>query len=271
MLGSRRVRNLTLNFPQRQQPDHPLRTGVHRLVRSASGAVALGDHVQGALLAQFCVDRRGLWLQVASGMRGVHVNGRAVRRVALLRAGDAVYADGVEVRVRADVAPLPASTPSSHHVEDARVVLRGIGGRHHGRSISLERPCRVGSDAASAIVLESPGAAPAHAVIERHGETVTLRDAGSADGTLVNGQRVRDASLSAGDQLVFDPQSRFVLEVPWACSWQADDGAGAEPALSAVPVAAPRPAGSMQRWPWLLLAALLLAGALAALLLFGAR
>ena len=45
------------------------------------------------------------------------------------------------------------------------------------------------------------------------------------------------------------------------------DDAGATPADGATPA---RPASSMLRWPWLLLAALLMAGALSALLLFGA-
>jgi hypothetical protein len=94
MLVSRRVENLRLHFGNRQQPDRALVTGVHRVVREASGLIGVGDNAQGALLAQFCVDRRGLWLQVASGGRGIHVNGRPVQRMALLRAGDTVYLDG---------------------------------------------------------------------------------------------------------------------------------------------------------------------------------
>ncbi|PZQ23195.1 MAG: hypothetical protein DI562_19000 [Stenotrophomonas acidaminiphila] len=83
---------------------------------------------------------------------------------------------------------------------------------------------------------------------------------------------VRDALLVAGDQIVFDAQHRFVLEVPWAPSAKLEDAAAIDDAASASaePAAPAKPASSALRWPWLLLAALLMAGALSALLLFGA-
>ncbi|HEY5971193.1 MAG TPA: FHA domain-containing protein, partial [Pseudoxanthomonas sp.] len=132
MLGSRRVENLRLHFGNRQQPDRPLATGVHRVVREASGQLGVGDGaqgVQGALLAQFCVDRRGLWLQVAGGIRGVHVNGRPVQRMALLRAGDTVYVEGAEIVVLASHQTVDAMPrPSKDDADYPHVVLRGIGG-----------------------------------------------------------------------------------------------------------------------------------------------
>jgi len=202
-------------------------------------------------------------------MRGLHVNGRAVHRVAQLRAGDALFADGVELRVRADVTAAPVGPGRrSMDVADPRIVLRGVGGRYHGRSIGLERPITVGGEPASDIRLELPGSAAAHAILERQGDRVLLRDAGSADGSLVNGVRIREALLEAGDQVVFEPQARFVVEVPWGKAVENDLPPEVEPGFSAdLPAAAPVSVG---RWPWLLLAALLIAGALAALLLFGA-
>src|SRR5690606_23657552 len=72
--------------------------------------------------------------------------------------------------------------------------------------------------------------------------------------------------LVAGDQVVFDGQHRFVVEFP------AGPGAPARSSTeTAAPAAAPPPARSNGvRLPWLLLAAILLAGALSALLWFGA-
>ena len=107
--------------------------------------------------------------------------------------------------------------------------------------------------------------------MERRGDRVLLRDLGSATGSRVNGMPVRDALLSAGDQVAFDGQHRFVVEVPWVESptnarQTAMDVLDDEEASQPLP-----PAGdSMRRWPWLLLAALLLAATLSALLLFGA-
>lgn len=273
MLGSRRVENLRLHFSNRQQPDRPLTTGVHRLVREASGQIGVGDSTQGALQAQFCVDRRGLWLQVASGIRGVHVNGRPVQRMALLRAGDAVYVDGVEIMVQASHQTLDAMPPSDKEdADDPRVVLRGIGGRHHGRSFPLSKPCLVGRAREAGIRIEDPGFSERHAQLERRGDHVLLRDLGSSStGSLVNGVLVREALLAAGDQVAFGSQHRFVVEVPWLESAVEERELGDDAELEEFgETSAPAPRRSVLRWPWLLLAAVLLAALLSGLLLFGA-
>ncbi|RYZ73658.1 MAG: FHA domain-containing protein [Lysobacteraceae bacterium] len=272
MLVSRRVENLRLHFGNRQQPDRALVTGVHRVVREASGLLGVGDNAQGALLAQFCMDRRGLWLQVAGGCRGVHVNGRPVQRMSQLRAGDTVYLDGAEILVQAShqgVDALPRPDPGD--ASDPRIVLRGIGGKHHGRSFTLGQPCVVGSSAQATIRVDDPGFAPRHAQLERRGDRVLLRDLGSATGSMVNGMPVREALLAAGDQVAFDAQHRFVVEVPW------QEAGGEAPQLvdddareGVVEDARPRGRQSVRRWPWLLLAALFLAATLSVLLLFGA-
>lgn len=272
MLGSRRVENLRLHFGNRQQPDRALVTGVHRVVREASGLIGVGDNAQGALLAQFCVDRRGLWLQVASGSRGIHVNGRPVQRMALLRAGDTVYLDGAEILVQAshqglDAVPQPDPGDSS----DPRIVLRGLGGKHHGRAYNLSQPCLVGRSAAAAIHIDEPGFAERHAQLERRGDRVMLRDLGSLAGSMVNGVAVRDALLAAGDQVAFGSQHRFVLEVPWQeASSEARELADDSGRDAAMGGSTPANKHSIRRWPWLLLAALFLAALLSALLLFGA-
>lgn len=271
MLGSRRVDNLRLHFSSQQQDDRVLPTGVHRVVREASGRLSFGDAAQGALLAQFCVDRRGLWLQVAQGMRGIHVNGRPVQRMALLRAGDSVYLDGVEILVRASHRSSDALPPiGREETGDPRIVLRGVGGKHHGRSFPMGQPCEVGRATDAGIRVDEDGFGEHHARFERHGDLILLQTLGAGSRTLVNGVPVRDALLAAGDQVVFEGRHRFVVEVPWV-SHVADEEQRAAAAI-AEDVPAPRPAATgsrARRWPWLLLAALLLSGLLSALLLLG--
>lgn len=240
--------------------------GVHRVVREANGQVGVGDQLQGALLARVCVDRRGIWLQVPTGMRGVHVNGRPVQRMAQLRAGDAIYVDGVELLLQAG--SLDAANVAAAGQPDPRVVLRGIGGKYHGRSIALLKPCLVGRSRDAGIRVDEPLFAERHAQLELRGDRVLLRDLGSAEGSWVNGVAVRDALLAAGDQVAFDSQHRFVVEVPWTQAIAVDeDEADAVDVQEDTVAHAP---GRAIRWPWLLLAALLLAGAISALLLFGA-
>lgn len=264
--------NLHLHFSPASQPDQPLRAGVQRIVRQANGTVRVVESSQGALLlAQLSLDDRGLWLQVATGVRGVHVNGRPVRRMALLRAGDAIHVEGMELRVvgQADAvaqAPAPREQPAA---DDSRL-LRGVGGRHHGRSFTLERPRIVGRGIDADIDIDDPAFATQHARVERHGERILLRDLGSADGSRVNGVSVRHCWLQAGDQVVFDGQHRYVLEVPHDAHRrvQLPDEEPERAADRRVDAIEP---ARVRRWPWLLVSALLLAGVLSLLLWFGAR
>jgi len=269
------VRELQVHFTHRQQPDHPLRPGVHRIVRHASGSVRLVEDTQGALLlAQFCLDQRGLWLQVANGIRGIHVNGRPVQRMALLRAGDAIYADGVEMVLRAALAPqarVPAEPDDA--AGDPMVLLRGVGGRHHGRCFTLDQARVVGSDVAADVVIDDPAFAARHARLEPHDGRLLLRDLGSHEGSLVNGLPVRDCWLQPGDQVVFDAQHRFVVEVPVQPGLVEPEPRDDAAARSRTPVDEGQAPvrGRAGRWPWLLLSAALLGGLLSALLWFGAR
>ncbi len=268
------MESLRLHFTNRPSPDRPLSTGVHRIVREAAGTIGVGDVLQGALLAQICVDRRGLWLQVANGMRGVHINGRPVKRMAVLRPGDSIYVEGVELLLQSahqSAGDVREVRDVDMTQSDARVVLRGVGGKYHGRSIPLSQPCLVGRARDATLRVDDPAFAERHARLELRGERVLLRDLGSAEGTRVNGVVVRDALLAAGDQIVFDAQHRFILEVPWlptaSMAAPMDEEITVSPAPPADQAVARRSVG---RWPWLLLAALLLAAALSALLLFGA-
>jgi pSer/pThr/pTyr-binding forkhead associated (FHA) protein len=271
MLDSLPMNELRLRFSDGDQPDLVLGAGVHALGRSPAGLGPVDS--EQAWLLQLCNDRRGIWLTVADQLRGVHVNGRPVRNVAMLRAGDSIHVDGSELLLTAanDGRAVPAAAHAQPDpIGNLRLVLRGVGGAHHGRSISLEKPRRIGRASDADIRIEGPGIAERHALVEAVDGLAVLREA-DAD-VLVNGQRVRQAALHAGDQIAFDVQHRFVLEGPPAAA-----GPSANPRLRAAyaddaddaPVA---PGTSWrQRMPWLLVAAILLAAALSGLLLFGAR
>ncbi|KQY52369.1 FHA domain-containing protein [Lysobacter sp. Root494] len=269
---------LRLRFPNRQQPDLVLGPGVHAIGRDLVDRPVIVDD-PGQAIAQFCVDRRGVWLQVREGTRGLHVNGRPVRRVAMLRAGDAVFVDGNEWLLLGET-PSSAPTeskqgdrkPASGENPDPRMVLRGIGGPHHGRSITLDRSRDVGRLPECEIRIDDAAFADRHARMEPHAEGVVLRDLGSHDGSVVNGWPVRSALLRPGDQVVFDTQ-RFVVEAPnrggLSEASQPTQPIPGEDSLQSMPEA--KPGSSARRVPWLLLAALFLAAAVSLLLLYGAR
>lgn len=264
-----------MRFPGTDIAELPLGAGVHGIGRDADndGAIGVVDDAQAALV-RFCVDRRGVWLTVEGDTRGVHVNGRPVRRMAMLRIGDAVYVDGVEMVLVALHAG-PELPPELRNVPadvaaDSRVILRGVGGRYHGRSFTLSQPRLVGSSVDADVRIDDPAFAERHARIDLHDGVVVLRDLGSADGSVVNGRRVRDAVLKPGDQIVFDAHHRFVIEAPARTVVRNDLPLSPDDGAAETVTDRRRSLGrSARRLPWLLLAALLIAAALSALLLFG--
>ncbi|WP_345295699.1 FHA domain-containing protein [Luteimonas vadosa] len=270
------MNDLKLRFADTDR-ELPLAIGVNAVGRNGSDKGTLGPLEPDANHAvRFCVDRRGVWLTVAEGTKGVHVNGREVRRMAMLRVGDAIYVDGEEMRLIPVRAPAPLSSMAQDFEEtdedDPRVVLRGVGGQYHGRSFTLQRPRLVGSARDADIRIDDPAFPERHARLELLGTQVVLRDLSMADGSEVNGLAVLDAVLKPGDQVVFDAHHRFVVEAPVRTSSHHSRGGllddGEHQTAEAMPAAESR--GGTYRLPWLLLAAVLLAASLGALLLFGA-
>jgi len=258
-----------LRIAGQQRDERPLSVGVHGIGRTGTGSIEVVEG-GGEFPLRLCVDRRGVWLNVEQGAAGVHVNGRQVQRMAMLRAGDAIYVDGVELRLlSAQPVQLPRATDEAGPPEEMpnlRVVLRGVGGRFHGRCFTLERPRLVGRHSDADIRIDDPAFADRHARLELVGEQVVLRDLGSAEGSLVNGEPVRDALLESGDQVVFDGHHRFVVEAPRRRPRTAAEDAAA---VADAPLPPASATGRTMRLPWLLLAAVGMATLLAALLLFG--
>jgi pSer/pThr/pTyr-binding forkhead associated (FHA) protein len=261
------VNEITLRAPGTDIDALPLGMGQHAIGRVEGGALALIDGADGARVC-FCVDRRGVWLAVGQGVRGVHVNGRPVQRKALLRIGDSIHVDGHEI-VLASTRPTlvpprdaDAAAAAGPTEADPRVLLRGVGGRHHGRSFTLDRQRLVGSAADADIRIDDPAFAARHARIGLQGGQVVLRGLEGGDSCQVNGESRRDALLQPGDQVVFDAHHRFVVEAPLRVLGPLLDEDTPDAALLALPAGVPT-----RRLPWLLLAALLLAAALGALLL----
>ena len=273
MLECRPVDSLRLRFPNQSHADVLLGPGVHGIGRASGGRIGpvSSDAPAEDVLVQVCVDRRGAWMKVGAASHGVHVNGRPVKRMAMLRVGDAIYVDGTELLLLGINSTAVAALPAPNgEAGDTRLLLRGVGGQHHGRSFTLDRPRLVGRCADCDIAIDDPAFADRHARLEVQGESVVLRDLGSGEGSVVNGEPVRNAVLHAGDQLVFDAHHRFVIEAPGRPGLREPQvGEGEILPLVQASGEASQPARGSHRLPWLLVAALLIAAALSALLLFG--
>src|SRR5260370_40604755 len=74
-------------------------------------------------------------------------------------------------------------------------------------------PFRLGRSPGLEYTIYSSQVSKQHAEIVRSGDTYSIRDLGSTNGTYVNGRRVAEATLSAGDNNHQAPQEfRFCLE-----------------------------------------------------------
>lgn len=266
MVDSRRVETLRFRFPDRSRGDLVLGPGVHAVGHGPDGLRLVGRGSDARI--QVSVDDRGSWLQLREGGSRVHVNGRPVRRMALLRAGDAVHIDGVELGL-VGAEPRPVPDDDAEPATATRQVLRGVGGVHHGRSFTLDRPRTLGSASDSDIRLDEPGVADRQLQLVPHGAGVVLRNLDGQGRCLVNGHPATEALLRAGDQLLVGNGQRFVVECPLSRTPAARPVAPEYPAEVFEAVAEPPRGNTWHHLPWVLLAAALIAVVLTLLLTWG--
>ncbi|WP_103075497.1 hypothetical protein [Solilutibacter silvestris] len=239
-------------------PDH-----THADLALAPGATGLGldpDQERGLRVAplgepaliELVVDQRGVWMNVMPDTWGVHVNGRPIRKLAMLHAGDSLHVEGREMVLASAASAQPVAGSARPRGCDVIPVLRGQGGAFHGQAVPVGDPAN--------------GATPLV------GATVDMQDAdvrvSSFDPMVplqVNGMTVTSAWLRIGDQLVLPNGQRFLFEGP---ELRAD---AIETSVRApMPKATPEDdTPKRMRMPWLLIAAAAIAIVLLALFWFG--
>ena len=214
---------MRLSFPNGEHPDVMIDQGEVRIGSAPGNRVVIANAGLSANHAVVRIDaQRGIMLRLEAGSGGAHVNARPVRELALLRLGDVLSLNRLQVLVKPDddrnidgnvPAPPTPMTDPAQRAAASRVVLRGIAGAYHGRTFSLLDPVTIGRAANADIRLDEPGMEERHAILEQHSDRVVLRDLGSHDGVVVNGVPLKSAVLHPGDQIVFE-QHRFLLEAP---------------------------------------------------------
>lgn len=267
MLDSGGVSALRIRLPESRRDVLLLEPGVHALTPAAIGMQNAAE--PDAPLATVYVDSRGVWMQLRESLRGAYVNGRPIRHMAMLRAGDTLFLQGHEVVIAGrEPEPAPSERPTPKR-GSVRAVLRAVGGPLHGRCFSLAREVSIGAAADCDVRIDDARVAARHVELVPLARGIVATTGTNAAGMNVNGHRVDTALLVPGDQLVLAGTHRFVIEAPRLVA--EPDPEPPNPARLA-PAAAPRSAArSAWRIPWLLLAAVLLAAGLSALLLYGAR
>jgi pSer/pThr/pTyr-binding forkhead associated (FHA) protein len=295
-----------LSFPKGEHADVLVAPGETTIGAAADNVVVVAAAGVAAHHASIVADPRGFTLFIHDPAARTHVNARPVREKAILRLGDVVSVDSVNLVLKPDsdaaIEPAPAAgggpdaaeaqNETRFRVSPSRAVLRGVSGPYFGKVVPVHGRIEIGRGAECGLVLDEPEMSRRHALIEVTPNEIYLRDLGSANGTFVNGVQVRDAVLYPGDQIAFD-RNRFLIEAPGMPVRRPEPRTpvstpAVEPraphlitqTLRAVradeiPAAAPPPAASgpeASGWnPWALLAAAVLIAGAFALLIFGFR
>lgn len=88
---------------------------------------------------------------------------------------------------------------------DPEYVLRGVAGTTFGRSFHLLAPTTVGRSPECDIFLDEAGISRLHARLRPMDFGLEIEDAGSTNGSFLNGQRIGAVAIArVGDELAFD-------------------------------------------------------------------
>lgn len=252
---------MKLLFPNGEHGPVELKEGTTRV---GSGAGADITIVAPGVAMQHCeVDFRNdqATVRVADPANVVVVNGKQVTAEAPLKAGDLVLFSKVGARVVAvekTAAAAPAKPkPAADEGDDGRTkirmalprfVLRGVSGSTFGKTFPLFGTMTVGRHSDCDVSIPSEEISRHHAKLQVLPDGVAVEDLGSANGTFINGKRVHQGMLKAGEELRLDTV-RFLLVAPGmeAAAAQAKPATPAAAAKPAAPVAAAKTPG----WVWI--------------------
>jgi pSer/pThr/pTyr-binding forkhead associated (FHA) protein len=173
-------------------------------------------------------------LKIASGYEiadlgstnGTKVNGATVKKHKLVN-GDRIevgrvaltYDDGSgpaaeeEISLEGDV-PAAAAAPKAAGSASDQCVLVYAGGEKDGQKVPLDKQrITFGRNAKNNVVMGDTGASGFHAEIAREGGAYVLRDLGSTNGTLVDGEPISETALQHGARIRMGA-TRFVFVDP---------------------------------------------------------
>lgn len=102
-----------------------------------------------------------------------------------------------------DVLAAPPASESPDPPTRQLLALRMIKGMPADGHYPIAGTVRVGRSRESEIFLVDPSVSRLHATLEPQGDHLVVRDAGSTNGTFVNGERVQLRTLRAGDRIAF--------------------------------------------------------------------
>jgi pSer/pThr/pTyr-binding forkhead associated (FHA) protein len=165
-----------------------LRGGAYPIGRHEDNAIVLDDKEVSRRHARLLVENDVVLIEDLGSGNGTYVGEKPVRTMRL--------EDGAVVSIE----PFHLALRRVRDTTRASVTLEGLEGPVAGLLYALKGDAlSLGRGPDMDIVLEDPGASRCHAMLYRRGSAWTIRDNGSANGLLVNGEVVDEWELQPGD------------------------------------------------------------------------
>ncbi len=207
-----------LVFKNGDRKEFELKPGRTSLGRNAANSVVLDASGVSDYHAEIQIEGDAAALVDLGSSNGTFLNAQRIGGRTPLKSFDLIRIDTVEIELVDPAKRRPTAVRAA--VTDADLAanndatrvrpavsgwsLMGTTGAFKDRVIPLKGLVKVGREKDRDLALDSSEISREHALIELSGDTLTVRDQGSANGTFVNGKRITESALRDGDELKFD-------------------------------------------------------------------
>jgi len=150
---------------------------------------------------------------------GTSLNGTKLTGPAMIREGDLISIQGVELEVVAAESAAPEGKTlvlSGTALFDMGVGVWAIvadSGPEKGQVIAIKEKTSIGRALDCDISILEPGLSRQHAELEIVDDELVIRDLGSSNGTYLNGSKVSQSVCRSGDVLQFE-RIKFIVQAP---------------------------------------------------------
>ncbi|HYO52750.1 FHA domain-containing protein [Archangium sp.] len=158
--------------------------------------------------SRFFVEGGKVMVEDVGSANGTFVDGQRITDVTVLTPRSQVLLGDYELRLKAPparAAPGPAGVRKAVKPSEESLVLKGLTGPWANKKFPVQGKLLVGRQAPASVLLDDDSVSRKHAEVEATPEGAVLRDLGSANGTLVNGEPVgtQQVLLQPGDIITF--------------------------------------------------------------------
>jgi pSer/pThr/pTyr-binding forkhead associated (FHA) protein len=185
---------VVIDKPGTPQQRHRLGGGIYGLGRNVSNEIVLDDQEVSRHHARLLVEGEQVVIEDLDSGNGTFIGGLAVR--------DAPLGIGDVVEIVPFVLRVEQAEDETEEAPEEPCYLDCIDGPVSGQRFELVGDAlSTGRSDDQDIPIKDPGASRSHALFIKRPSGWTVRDNNSANGLMVNGQRLREAPLQSGDEI----------------------------------------------------------------------